>query len=52
MDASVHTFGCPIVPVDIGEVPESQVHSMSQRAGVEVESLNMVRNTGEAEKGP
>ena len=52
MDASVHTFGCPIAPSRISErFPKAKfILCLREPVSRAVSHWNMVRNTGEAEK--
>ena len=52
MDASVHTFGCPIAPERILErFPQARfILCLREPVSRSVSHWNMVRNTGEAEK--
>tara|TARA_B100001029_G_scaffold174198_1_gene174022 strand:+ start:1922 stop:2740 length:819 start_codon:yes stop_codon:yes gene_type:complete len=52
MDASVHTFGCPIAPTRILErFPKAKfILCLREPVSRAVSHWNMVRNTGEAEK--
>ena len=52
LDASVHTFGCPVAPIRIRERFPEAVFILCLREPVSrtVSHWNMVRNTGEAKK--